>query len=191
MKLLPAILLLLAVPAVQAQTTLVLDPEATTIRIDGESNKDAWSVATTEISGTVTLGGAAEAPTIEGARVVVPAAMIKSGKSTIMDRLMYETLQVTEHPEIVYELVEATVAGAEGTTFRLETRGRLTLAGTTREIAMPVEVTRLPGGRLRLTGTHTLLMTDYGLKPPVAMFGALRTADEVTAHIEAVAAPAD
>jgi hypothetical protein len=34
-------------------------------------------------------------------------------------------------------------------------------------------------------------MSDYGLQAPVAMFGALRTGDEVTVHFDVVATPAN
>jgi hypothetical protein len=52
-----------------------------------------------------------------------------------------------------------------------------------------VEGKMLENGQVQFVGHHTLLMTDYDLEPPVAMFGALRTADEVTVHAELIAAP--
>ena len=53
---------------------------------------------------------------------------------------------------------------------------------------MNVRGEKLANGQVRLQGEHPLLMTDYGLTPPSAMFGALRTADKVTVKFDLVVA---
>ena len=106
-----------------------------------------------------------------------------------MDRLMYDALLVEEHPQITYELISATPGAASGNTFTLQTKGRLTLAGATKEIDMAVQGEKLANGQVRFQGQHELLQSDYGVKPPSAMFGALRTADKVTVKFDVVVAP--
>ena len=47
----------------------------------------------------------------------------------------------------------------------------------------------LADGHVRFTGQHPMLMSDFGMDPPSAMFGQLRTADEVVVHFDLVVAP--
>lgn len=190
----PACLLLLFLLCpflvVQAQdtATLNLQPASSKLWIDGTSNRSAWTVHATEMAGSVTVNK--NSNEVRSVTLTVRSGKIVSQKSTIMDRLMHETLKVEAHPTITYQLTRATVApGASATTYTLQTTGRLTLAGTTKEVAMTVQGTKLANGQLRFTGEYPLLMTDYGLQPPSAMFGALRTGDRVVVHFDVVMAP--
>ena len=54
---------------------------------------------------------------------------------------------------------------------------------------MIVEGRRLPDGQFRLTGSLPLLMTDFGIDPPKAMPGTLKTGDRVVVHFDVVVAP--
>ena len=190
----PLLLMLLVLWAVPAQaqdlSTYVLQPESE-LWIDGTSNKSDWTVYALEMSGHVKMNGTAEAPGFAEARVVVAAQEMKSKKSTIMDRLMHKTLKAPAHPEIVYALDSAAVVSSVDGVYTLNATGQLTLAGQTRSITMPVEAHLLDDGKLQLKGQYTLLMSDYGLTRPTAMFGALRTGDEVVIHFDLVMAEGD
>ena len=41
-----------------------------------------------------------------------------------------------------------------------------------------------PDGSIALTGSLSLLMTDFGVEPPTAMLGMMKTADQVTVKFE-------
>lgn len=174
-----AVLILLAAlaPTAAAQT-LAFTPESR-LWIDGTSNKSDWTVEVSTLSGTVEHADGA----VRAARLVVPVADLKSGK-VLMDRLMHDTLMAEEHPQILFALDDADAEDGA-----LTVSGQLTIAGTTNPITFPATVERLDGGRLRFTGETRLAMTEYGMKPPTAMFGALHTGDEVTIRFDAVAAP--
>src|SRR5690554_7280057 len=64
----------------------------------------------------------------------------------------------------------------------------LTLAGVTRQIQMDVNVEETSEG-IRYTGSVPLKMSDFEIRPPTAMFGALRTGDEVTVGFDVVFVP--
>ncbi len=189
MCILPRILALFAVgllmmtPA-RAQSTYTIHPDSK-LWIDGTSNKSDWTVHATQLNGTVQMDGA---DAIEGATLTVPSQKILSDKSTIMDRLMHQTLLVDAHPEIVYELTHATIEPGDDNTFQAYTRGNLTIAETTKEVEVIVTGEQMEDGRYRFTGSHPVKMTDYGLTTPVAMFGALRTADDTMVHFDLVVA---
>jgi polyisoprenoid-binding protein YceI len=66
------------------------------------------------------------------------------------------------------------------TTIGIKTRGRLTIAGMTRDIAMQVNGTPEPDGAYVLTGQLPIRMSGYRIKPPTPMMGTIRTGNEVT-----------
>jgi polyisoprenoid-binding protein YceI len=185
--------LVVAAPALgQSVATLSVQPESK-LWIDGTSNKSDWNVSANAFSGHVTMNAepTADDPGVQEVHLTVVANQILSGKSTIMDRLMHKALMVEEHPEIVYELTGAalTQAGSSASVFMLQTTGNLTLGGVTKPVEVMVEGEMLDGGSVHFTGSHVLLMSDFGLTPPVAMYGALRTSDECTVHFDLVVGP--
>lgn len=168
----------------QNDVNLVLLPESK-LWVDGTSNQDDWTVHAGEVRGTITLQG----DRLDRAEIVVPSRKIVSNRSTIMDRLMYTALKASEHPEISFALAEpAAFAGSEN---GFDTKGALTLAGETRDIQMSVTSERLENGTVRFTGSYALTMSDYGISPPTAMFGALRTGDDVVVHFDVIGAPSE
>ncbi|MEM1125849.1 MAG: YceI family protein [Bacteroidota bacterium] len=178
------------VGGVQAQDQTHQLTEDSRLWIDGTSNRDDWTVYATSMDGAFTLTVAEDQVTVQEARLVVAAPQIVSQKSTIMDRLMHETLQVDTHTEVIYALSAIEPAPAnEGSDFGLATTGQLTLAGTTQDIAFVMQGERLEDGRIRFQGSYPLLLTDYGMTPPSAMFGALRTGDEVVVNFDVTVEP--
>lgn len=182
-----ALLMLAAAVAIRPQVaagqnfTLSSDSQ---IEIDGTSNKDDWTVTASEISGEASVDADGNPTAL---KLLVPAAEIVSNKSSIMDRLMYKALKVTEHPLITFEL-SSLESDDEGTAVA---KGNLTIAGVTREAN--VEVTKAAGDDAvtRYSGSYALKMTDFGMKPPSAMFGALHTGDEVTVRFDVGLIPAE
>ena len=62
--------------------------------------------------------------------------------------------------------------------------GTLTVAGKENKIEMDVVATRMADGTLKAKGVVPIKMTDYGIKPPTAIFGRLKTGDEVKVNFE-------
>lgn len=168
-------------PAVSAQDYTLKDESK--IWVDGTSNKSDWTVQATAVDGSAALGEDGTVPS--QLEITIQAAEIKGDKSTIMDRLMHEALKVSEHPTITFKLNAAETAG----TGTLKAKGQLTLAGVTNEIEMDVKAEKTADGGIRYTGSTPLKMTDYEMKPPTAMFGALRTGDDVTVGFDVVFVP--
>lgn len=150
------------------------------VRIEGTSSLHDWKMEGTTIDGSITAPPieqwAAAAPASEVA-VTIPVASIKSEHAK-MDKLMAEALKSKANPMIRYELTSAVLAQS-GATFTLDTRGKLTIAGVTRDVGMKVAGTRDSNGTYTLTGQVPIRMSDYGIKPPTAMLGAIKTGNDV------------
>jgi polyisoprenoid-binding protein YceI len=117
---------------------------------------------------------------LEGFEVAIPAATLTSPKSGL-DKNMYKALKADTHRDITFRFVrfERAATGA------LMAIGALRIAGVEREVALALKTERNDVG-LMVKGELTLLMTDYGIKPPIAMLGMLKTDPKVTVTFETV-----
>jgi polyisoprenoid-binding protein YceI len=167
-----------------AEAPLAIDSAKVTIA--GTSNIHEYTASTTKVRVMrAQLGAAAGSDfwenafkpgALEAFDISVAAATLTSSKDGL-DKNMYKALKVQEHPEITFHLVRFETAGRPAGT--AQAIGVLQIAGVEKEIAMNI-TTRHTGATLTVEGTLDLLMTDYGVKPPVAMMGMLKTNPKVT-----------
>jgi polyisoprenoid-binding protein YceI len=112
--------------------------------------------------------------------VSIPAATLTSPKAGL-DKNMHKALQVDTHPDIAFQLTRLERAS----TGALMAVGTLRIAGVEREVALQLKTERRDAGLL-VKGELVLLMTDYGIKPPIAMLGMLKTDPKITVTFETV-----
>jgi polyisoprenoid-binding protein YceI len=116
--------------------------------------------------------------------VKVPVKSLKCGHGGMDDNL-YKALNADASPTISYILATfESVPGDVKDAFTLKTVGSLTIAGKENKIAMDVVATRMPDGTVKATGMVPIKMTDFGIKPPTAIFGRLKTGDDVKVKFE-------
>ena len=185
-------LITLAVAAAGAQETarVAVSPESK-LWIDGTSNLHDWSCKATTLDAAVELDAAAAsqmnvAPpkALKKVQVKVPVKSIKCNHGG-MDGNVYKALKADESPDISYILATFEAAPGEAKdSFTLHTVGTLTIAGKENKVSMDVVATRLADGSVKATGMVPIKMTDFGIKPPTAIFGRLKTGDEVKVNFE-------
>jgi polyisoprenoid-binding protein YceI len=159
--------------------------------IEGTSNLHGWSCKATTLEAAVELDAAtanevAVAPpkSLKRVQVKVPVKSIKCGHGGMDDNL-YKALKADESPDISYIMATFDAAPGEAKdSFTLHTVGTLTVAGKENNLTMDVIATRMPDGTVKATGMVPIKMTDYGIKPPTAIFGRLKTGDEVKINFE-------
>jgi polyisoprenoid-binding protein YceI len=182
---------LAATSAAYAQETvrIPVSPDSK-LWIDGTSNLHSWSCKAEKFEATIALdpaGGAQLATALPKAlkrvEVKVSVKSLKCGHGGMDDNL-YKALNADQTPEVTYILGTFEAAGETKDAFTLETQGTLTISGKQNKIAMDVVATRLADGTVKATGTVAIKMTDYGIKPPTAIFGRLKTGDEVKVNFE-------
>ena len=165
------------------------------LSIEGGSNLHGWTCRATgfdaavEVEDSFFKGTTITPSTVKSVHVKVPVRNIKCGHGG-MDNNLYKALKVDEAPEITYTLSTFDVApGATKDSFTVKTVGALTVAGTEKTVSMDIAATRAADGSLRADGELPLLMTDFGVKPPTAMFGTLRTDNKVTVKFSLLVGP--
>jgi polyisoprenoid-binding protein YceI len=105
-------------------------------------------------------------------------ADLKSGESGL-DKNAYKALNSTAYKSISYKLSSATVS-PEGNKFLIKAHGSLTIAGVTKEVITDVYAVINADETITCTGSEKLDMTNYQVKPPKFMLGAMKTGNDVT-----------
>lgn len=118
---------------------------------------------------------------LEAFEISIPAATLSSPKEGL-DKNMHKALKVTEHPDITFRLLRLEAAEPSGAIGGV---GILEIAGVEREVTLALKTQRTEA-QFTVTGEVQLLMTDFGITPPKAMLGMLKTDPKVTVTFETV-----
>lgn len=173
------IILLLALGYLQAQETYQL--RTAEISISGTSSLHDWTSQTTKLTAsgdlTVENGNLVDIPNL---KVNIPVTTITSEKGKIMDNKTYKALLSDEHPNITFKLQEVQSIDTNGNDVNLKAKGLLTIAGKTKTIQLAVKAKADGKGGFQFTGSKALKMTDFGIDPPTALLGTLKTGDDIT-----------
>jgi polyisoprenoid-binding protein YceI len=181
----------LATTAAAQETARVAVAPESKLWIEGTSNLHGWSCKAEKLDAEVELDAAAAAQVsvappkaLKKVEVKVPVRSLKCGHGAMDDNL-YKALNADAAPNISYILATFEAANGDSKdTFTLKTVGTLTIAGKENKLTMDVTATRLADGTVKATGMVPIKMTDYGIKPPTAIFGRLKTGDEVKVNFE-------
>lgn len=150
------------------------------IIIDGSSNIMSWSadVHQLSVSSDVVVENG-QLHEIREMRVEIQVESIEGSEGSTMTRKIHEAFNKERNPHIVFELKEVLGLAAAANSYSIHALGDLSMAGVTRTIELDVTGEVHNNGNVTFYGTKTMLMTDWEMSPPRAMFGALRTRDEV------------
>jgi hypothetical protein len=194
-----ALLVALSLPAIAGAEGLhYSSAEGSSVRVDGTSTLHDWTAKGGQIDGSIDFqvqgvkpGASREeikraiiATPKASADVAIPSRTLKSGNKD-MDAKMYEALKTKKNPEIKYTLTDVgAVRDAGPDRFVFDTKGELTIAGTTRTLQMPMTVEILDEKRLRIAGKTAMKMSDFNVPRPQAMGGMIKSGDRVEVAVQ-------
>jgi polyisoprenoid-binding protein YceI len=181
-----------------AQTTdgvrLELRP-GSELSFEGTSTLHTFQCKTTKIEATVQADPAYAAAKLSQLKrplrtvdIVIPVKSITCGSKGLEDN-MYKALKADRFPEIRYDMSTYEVPSATDDGVTLQSVGKLTIAGQQKTISMVIRAGRQGHGNATAVGTQDLLMTDFGIKPPVFMLGTLKTGNKVVVSFRLMATP--
>lgn len=159
------------------------------VTVSGTSNVLDWSASTDNAltrnvkitkdlpGGDFFWVGVVQPGAVESFDVVVPISALKSDRDNFTAD-MHVALKAAQHPDIVFSLnrLEKKPGGAKAF-------GVLRVAGVEKELVLPL-ITTLRGGNMVVLGEVQIDMTDYGITPPTAMMGMLKTDPKVSIKFE-------
>jgi len=104
---------------------------------------------------------------------------------------MLKALKADQNATITFRLdtYEIDAASRTADAFTAQTVGSLQIAGRVRPIELRVRGERYPDGAVRARGERDMLMSDFGIKPPTMMFGAVKTGDRIVVKFDLRARP--
>lgn len=155
------------------------------VTIQGTSNLHNWEETVKKVSGKGSLSwnedGSFNLNTI---LIKIDVFSIKSDNST-MDKKTYSALKAEKFPEISFSLSSPvkTIKVGSGENI-IVAKGNLTIAGITKPVTIKVKATMVKQGLLLFQSSQTIKMSDYGVDAPTALFGTLKTGDQITLNFK-------
>ncbi len=148
------------------------------IIVSGTSSLHDWDVQAESFTGAIIFDDVNKGM-IKDINISVIAESLKSGKRG-MDKNTYKALKTDTHKSIRYHLVDVvSIEKIDATTFKVQCNGELTIAGTTKTALIDFLLTT-KDNTCSVTGSCSVKMTSFGVEPPKALLGTIKTGDEVT-----------
>ncbi len=152
------------------------------VTIHGSSNLHDWDETVGKVTGDGIINWNADGSfDLNSINIKMDVESIKGDMGSVMNNKTHKALKSDTYPQISFILsapVKSVKANATANT--LSAKGTLTIAGVTKPVIMQVKLSMQGQNKLAFEGAQTIRMTDYGVDPPTALFGALKTADEIT-----------
>ena len=165
----------------QAKAKLILPESKVSVR--GTSSMHDWEVAVEKYEVEFLLKNTDNGKiSISNIKASFSGASVTSDNS-IMTGKARDALKVREHPDIVFisdgaENVVRNEGKISGTMI-----GKLSLAGVSKSIDI-VFTGKIKGDSIHISGSEEVNMADYGIKPPTALLGTLKTGEMVTIDLQ-------
>jgi hypothetical protein len=153
------------------------------MKLSGTSTLHKWTMDSKSFLGDADFefvgGSNYKLSSINALSFSLPVMSLKSGENGL-DKNAYKALKSDKYKTIGYTLTSSTLTLQKGESYLAKTQGKLSIAGVTRPITMDVLCTVNKDETINCSGSYTLKMTDYQVKPPTFFLGAMKTGDAVT-----------
>ncbi|TCK66684.1 YceI-like domain-containing protein [Winogradskyella wandonensis] len=161
-----------------------LDNKTSFLQVNGTSSLHDWHVDAERQSGILEFSNIDEGA-IKSIKFSVESESLKSGKSG-MDKNTYKALKTKSFKTIDFSLTKIISVNelSEGH-YNVKAEGKLLICGVSKVIPMDFELI-IKNESAQIIGKNTLLMTDYGIEPPRALLGTIKTGDEIVISYKTV-----
>lgn len=189
-KILTLLFSLLFVTGMAESQDLTLNIQGTPeMIIDGDSNVKSWDADVTQMDGTLRLQnvesvipGNLTPESFNNLSITIPVKGIESSSGGLTSNI-HKYLKEKDHPNITFELNDVTNIAEENGSYIITASGTVTAAGKKNNIDMKVTA-NIQNEGIQFSGEKELLMTDFDIDPPTAVFGTVRSKDEFTVKFD-------
>ncbi|HAX96478.1 MAG TPA: hypothetical protein DCY35_08165 [Prolixibacteraceae bacterium] len=152
-------------------------PAQSKVLVKGTSTVHDWEMESTIVNIEMGLNHQEDKLFIEDVTFSSMAKGLKS-KHSLMDEKALEALKSKQHPEIKFTQSEGITVTKQGTNFNGILQGKLEIAGVSQIIKVPFNGTVKSDQVITVNGQVKLKMSDFGIKPPTAMMGTIKTGND-------------
>lgn len=173
------VLFLSSFATIVAQDAKVASSESK-LTVDGTSNLHDWTIEAKTMSGSLNYTlEAGVLKSIESLNFAVDVNQLKSGKDGMDDNTV-KALNGKVNKTITFKLTKVVkITKTSENNFTVETQGNLTIKGATKLINQTFTV-KVSGKKIIFSGKQKIDMTVYGVAPPKALLGTIKTGKDVT-----------
>ncbi|MEX2457268.1 MAG: YceI family protein [Balneolaceae bacterium] len=172
---------------------MAINDEQSHLWIEGKSNVNSFSCDANQYelnSQRLAPALETETPTTENLQVEISIQVkgFDCGKKR-MNRDLLDALKADQYDSIHYEYqsTEDVEYDEESDIYRIIINGILTVAGQSNNIQLSMNG-YLMDENIRAKGKTEIIMTNYNVEPPTAMFGLVRVNNTLTVHFDLTAA---
>ena len=159
-----------------ADVPFSLDGTASKMVISGTSSVHDWEIEVSKFNCDAAVNyDASGTVNVSDVSVVCEVKNVKSDNK-IMDGKTIKALDGDKHPKITFTSADNISVSAKTAA---KIKGQLSIAGKTKEVELPFTLDDASASSVKITGKIPVKMSDFGIEPPTAMMGALKTGDEV------------
>jgi hypothetical protein len=159
------------------QSGFKLNETQSKLVIKGTSSVHNWEINVSEFNCDASLlNNENQVVKISDVNFVCLVKNVKSDNKT-MNNKTFEALKGDKFPQIKFISSESLTASTVGAASNV--KGKITIAGKTNDAILQIQVVAENQNQINVKGETRLKMSDYGIDPPVAMMGVLKTGNEV------------
>jgi hypothetical protein len=148
-------------------------PSNSKLGISGTSSLHDWECNVEDFQGNISVEiEEGQIAMIENFDFSFKVKELKSGKSG-MDKKTYDALKENEYPTISYQGSDVKINGKIAIF-----KGKMMVAGVSKNFITKVNI-RYQANQITLSGNKAFKLTDFNIEPPTAVFGTIKTGDEV------------
>jgi polyisoprenoid-binding protein YceI len=105
-------------------------------------------------------------------------------ESSIMDKKAWDALRNDKQPEITFTGASISGLAAENGKFSGTANGKLSIAGQSHDVSIPFRGSFSDERTVNIDATADLTMSSFGISPPTAIMGTLKTGDKVSVTLK-------
>lgn len=151
------------------------------MKLSGSSTLHKWAMNSPTFAGDAQFEfkpGTTQLSAIRSLTFSLIVLNLKSNEKGL-DKNAYKALKTDQYKNITYRLTSSSITSAGGGRYLVKAVGNLSIAGVTRGTTMDVYCTVNVDGTISCTGSDNLKMSEFQVKPPSFMGGAMKTGNDI------------
>lgn len=155
------------------------------IYITGTSTLHDWKVTAPEVKGmpsSILINPDAQVP-ISPFTIEIAVNPMDGGRGNAMNEKIKTALKSKDFPHIIFSVQNSIQQTGALETSQITFNGELSMAGSKIPVSIITQWERTDQGVV-IKGEFPMKLSDFKIDPPTAMFGQIKTRDDIIAHFE-------